>query len=1774
MSRKLKAFEYSYPQYEELLNRKQKGAVTTDESERFNAIEREILADGDKYFRTSGEDISFAEPVFGADKYSFVQYIHVLQIADGAADLNAVKKRARKSTEELKAKLSGLSEEEKRQGYEAKINSLISVNDRIILLTESDTDFEKFKNELQIFKNTVKNAIFSKGLELFKAPGVIHRIVHFDSYFNRVRPTTGGGANQEQGKVAAQNFGKGFVNKKFVRTIDVNQGMRYEDARRALSMTALMLKYPKLGILASVEIIDSKWNNPIAELEAAGDRAFNFIVQFWLFLRGVIFDYGHPGIERQSMIDTVTGQSENYVSEDYGLGRRILNSLFSIYRINGFPVLKGREQDYHGQVSIHQKFSSGGPETLGQREQIRYNKNNGMATNALTLQYGIGFYFTQYLAIRLIAFISLVIIYGGISPFAAFATVATVGILGILFSQSNIVLGALQYTFFEYKENLITFARKVWFKSMPVAMSGVYRSAMGFAMGMSSLVNYIATGRKPGDEYVNFIEQTDKPDKSMLAFTDMHYMPAVRNLVLIIGSIFIYRSPAVLWSVLYVAFPIVLLLNPFRSNPGFTAQDIFSNAQQYNLKAAWNSFVAMAGNGGRILNKEGKEMRRYSYFETYIVMPAIVFISFVYTVLKIGVSMPLTSMTTVIGSLWDKDMRGSSFRYMREQYGTMFKNSLKLWKGDYKSWRMLSVIPKFVIFAAAWLNMALSAAPLVMSLIIDGIVKFFRLFGADSGRTSPDDRTPPPPAGPDTGINPASSPRPGMRASYETLDDETKEEVSSLVDSVEKQLSFEETVEKAKREMNEFISLYFMKAQSLPAVNAKIKAAGINDMSQLGNISDESRIIQTYIKLRVQFGTDITDGLRYMISQAEGSMAQEGIYSKYIITSDENGISKIDEFFEKTKALEQKAEDIAFKITDSDNIEGRDVVEIEYSTGERLLFYKSMEGTSGKRSGVWYPLIGFADEKGFMGRNNPKGWFVKFGKGPFSDSGGIKDFYGSKALRRTSEMLAGVSAEKESVSSAAETAVAEMDILKIFDLVFGTVTPGKLIQGWINDNILADRRQNSIASSVQFFVEGDYERELEKAESEGKLSREQREALRQRFSDHTRNQALSMMSEELGMKSVIIRKVERDDILSDYSKVKPNTNVPVVYKGVTYNVKVEHYLPKGIGRNIEMFRANPVIKTLVVANDELSRDIPDEKIIKEIYDQVYIVSAKLFAADINGNSMALQKKFGVSGAGMIVYKGAALGDIDVNGSKVFVGGSENLGIFELKPENVREYFTEEGIVEGKAGEIMAKIASSGEFGKDWQWPGHDNALALNLSQSPRLVDAGAAARQMDNEKSKNVSIVKISDSGIKSVIETLWKESEKRSSLSKEEMSATVKIRNLIDSGKDMKKVIELSGADLINADGSVNAELVKKIFVLKFNGVYADLTGVSQDKTREVVETVKEMSNKYGVDAQNYILFNGDNIADNIKTASELENMLESYSIIPVVKIDGDEITSDDVAKAVGGLSNAAVEISKMNTGDEFEKVPGKVVTVFMKDTSLAQKNKLKGGKRIGAAKRYQSTYKRALTSDYKLDIKVSDILHLKDFMSAKPQKADFTALKKAMKQAGIAQNSVVYQYVMRSEEINTDESYASAKAYLRASVENFLEREYIEVKGIGKDLYIKDVSISDRNAVRALLLYMAVNGEELSSEKISGLISEQKLAMSGEEKTISELLQEVNPLINEIIADPVSVSEEKMPQARKAFALMHDSIAGFAFDRMIENTKNGAKISTAAVKGFLQAA
>ena len=145
------------------------------------------------------------------------------------------------------------------------------------------------------------------------------------------------------------------------------------------------------------------------------------------------------------------------------------------------------------------------------------------------------------------------------------------------------------------------------------------------------------------------------------------------------------------------------------------------------------------------------------------------------------------------------------------------------------------------------------------------------------------------------------------------------------------------------------------------------------------------------------------------------------------------------------------------------------------------------------------------------------------------------------------------------------------------------------------------------------------------------------------------------------------------------------------------------------------------------------------------------------------------------------------------------------------------------------------------------------------------------------------------------------------------------------------------------------------------------------------------------------------------------------------------------------------------------------------MKNTSGISKDKSDRSK-ASAKKRYEISYKKALNSDYILNIDADKIKSLKEFMKEGGE-VNFDKMKETLEKAQIAQDSVVYKYVELASEVNTPESYASAKAYLRAAVENYLERQYLSAVGRKRSDYINSVGVSDRNAIRGLLLYMALN-------------------------------------------------------------------------------------------------
>ncbi|MDR2427236.1 MAG: hypothetical protein LBD46_08700 [Endomicrobium sp.] len=739
----------------------------------------------------------------------------------------------------------------------------------------------------------------------------------------------------------------------------------------------------------------------------------------------------------------------------------------------------------------------------------------------------------------------------------------------------------------------------------------------------------------------------------------------------------------------------------------------------------------------------------------------------------------------------------------------------------------------------------------------------------------------------------------------------------------------------------------------------------------------------------------------------------------------------------------------------------------------------------------------------------------------------------------------------ESISEPVEPAKTKIKAIKdylrkLIGLVAGRIHPGVLIRRLTDKNIVEvqDGQKLDLPTTVQLFVEN-YD-----------------------ISEETRKQVSSI--NEIGIKAAIIQRVgKRKDIPeNEYKRIKPHTIVQIKYGESTYDIKVEHYIPNNLTDNIESFRANSVIQTVVSHNKHLEEEISDKTLKEKLYNRAYILSTRYFAADLNDNKKIENTNKDVnalnsSGIGMIVYKGVSLDNED-DEKRI------DTGILELNGEEIATYYVENSFNKGKTEELKAAISASEDRGKEWQMPGYEYGLMIDTQKSKIFDDKVKTENNMKKEISRNVTLVRISHGDMKRAIERIWKESE-GIPLTEDELKDVVRIKNILDASKEMKKIADLNASDLINEDKTVNEELIKRVYQLKFNGIYADVTGLDEAKAEYVIKAIAEAAKKYGIDTQNYIIFDGNNAERNNEMLSANKKLLEAEGITGVIRFEkkyGEEERKEMIDKSVN--ETIAIEMPEMTKG----KREGKTVSVafaakIKSDKTIGRRER---GESKSAVERYNVAHKSGLKSNYILNIEAKNIEKLKEYMTSKEEK-NFEGMLEALKKAGIGGENVMCQYILQRAKENTAESYAEAKGYLRGSVENYLEREYIKYIKVKGETY-KKVGVGDRKAIRSLLLYLSINGEEINESTIKAIFEQQRASMEGEDSSIRELMEEVNGLINEIVKDPFSVSAEKKGEAKRAVTLIGDSIAGLVTDTMIENAKTGAKISASAVRQILQAA
>jgi hypothetical protein len=493
----------------------------------------------------------------------------------------------------------------------ARLERRIAVMELIIKMIGD----EKLREEIKGKFESIDNKIYQKGLDLFEKSGEVIEVVGYDSQRNTVRPSIGPFGLQEQGKVGNQWFGLGalahkYLSKITLKTYDTNQGTNPGNPHKEISGTAAIIYDHTVASSAYSEDILSMLNNGVGFFSAVADRAFNLFVQPFMAWLGVIFEYGHPTSHRMNIIFMYGGTSANVVSEDYGLAIRILlvvmfgvpGAAYRIIRIFGPETYKMRERTVDGFLSMYQKFANGAPEIIGSYTQRLLDKgsmSHDAARRMSIIQAGTGFFFTSILSVAFITSTIVIVMFTGFSiyPVLGVMGIAIAGILGVLLSFVNVMDAIITDAMMEPDRKWyypVTFIAG----SIKLFILQIFASfANGVKQGLEGLSKYIATGRFDGTSGQPLYGK----GSIFNALVDTVFKKGAVYFVLIIGSIFIFQSIAVIFSVLFI-FVVFSLFQPIKYLRGFDKDVFGSESWKRNIKdsfQAWTKDVKHVFKGER-----------------------------------------------------------------------------------------------------------------------------------------------------------------------------------------------------------------------------------------------------------------------------------------------------------------------------------------------------------------------------------------------------------------------------------------------------------------------------------------------------------------------------------------------------------------------------------------------------------------------------------------------------------------------------------------------------------------------------------------------------------------------------------------------------------------------------------------------------------------------------------------------------------------------------------------------------------------------------------------------------------------------------------------------------------------------------------------------------------------------------------------------------------------------------------------------------------------------
>jgi|GEM_PF-7119496 len=637
------------------------------------------------------------------------------------------------------------------------------------------------------------------------------------------------------------------------------------------------------------------------------------------------------------------------------------------------------------------------------------------------------------------------------------------------------------------------------------------------------------------------------------------------------------------------------------------------------------------------------------------------------------------------------------------------------------------------------------------------------------------------------------------------------------------------------------------------------------------------------------------------------------------------------------------------------------------------------------------------------------------------------------------------------------------------------------------------------------------------------------------------------------------RKDLKDKKHSAAKRLAPNTMVPVTVEGVTHYLKVEHYVSVDSNGNI-------VIQKFVPRNAALEKKLKVENI-SNFYERVAELSNKYFAHDIANNEKQLQASLGVSGMGVIINMDGVEYNRDIKIGNATIVASQDRGIEEVSSERAKQYIAQEGGIVAAMPEILVGRAATEEQAAGFQNAGFSFAASQPISSS-LLGDSARLSRFMGNERRRNVSIVKASvvSNGIVN-----------------EEA-----VRNLLASDAETVKIAELTIADLANSEEAV----IRQLFNLGFSGVYLNADGITDyNSVKRVLGIINRLSENMVASPYNYVSL------DNTVSLADIKDIVGKNNITPVLNVS-------ETAKINGLADNVAVNLDSFVSGNELKGIGDSIVTAFVRDTETIRNNKVQNRK-AGSFRKgsYKAAYESAAKSKYLVEINADGLREVntdykKNLISVMSEPVDEKAnigeqfnamvavLGTALAKSGVQKDtSVLYQLVLKQQQLGTADSYEMARAQIRAYIENGYERLLIQATNTGLDKvenYYSRVDVNVRNQIKALMFNMAINGDNLTQDSMKDMLPKLRnlLASGADLRSLTQLSQDADiiRLIGDIANNPFSESKDEAVKAkvREAFIILVDSsvLPKWIGKEFVRNAKNSAAISLSMTRAILAAA